>query len=167
MRHQVPNGDLAAVLNFALDALLKQRKQQKFAATNRSTKVEDGPVVQNQHVLTPAPTPTITTPRASLRTRHIPNAVKREVWARDGRRCTFVDAQGNRCTATTLLELHHETPFAEGGLHTAANLHVRCRGHNAYAADHDFGAAFMAQRRNKTDNKRIMSQRTRGLITFR
>jgi hypothetical protein len=60
------------------------------------------------------------------------------VWARDDGRCAFIGADG-RCGETGWLELHHVLPFARGGPTTAANLELRCRAHNAYEAERDFG----------------------------
>ena len=71
--------------------------------------------------------------------RYIPAEVRRQVFQRDGLRCTFVDADGRRCEETRFLELHHCLPWALGGLNTADNLTLRCRCHNGYAARHDFG----------------------------
>ncbi len=80
--------------------------------------------------------------------RHVPAAVRREVWQRDGGRCAYVDASGQRCRETRLLELHHEQPFACGGPATASNLALRCKSHNALAAEQDFGREFMQARRD-------------------
>src|SRR5690606_5476059 len=52
-------------------------------------------------------------------------AVRREVWQRDGARCTYVDGRGKRCRETAFLELHHVNPHALGGPHTADNLTLR------------------------------------------
>jgi hypothetical protein len=88
-------------------------------------------------------------PRASgaeapvKRSRHIPARVKRAVWMRDGRRCTFVSADGRRCSETHDLQLHHDEAFARGGPPTEANVRVMCQPHNVYFARLDFGAAFM------------------------
>jgi hypothetical protein len=73
------------------------------------------------------------------RGRHIPAAVRRAVFARDGERCTYFDAAGRRCTETHRLEFHHLRPFALGGEHTRENLALRCAAHNALAAEEDFG----------------------------
>lgn len=73
------------------------------------------------------------------RGRHIPAAVRRAVFARDGERCTYFDAAGRRCTETHRLEFHHLRPFALGGEHTRENLALRCAAHNALAAEDDFG----------------------------
>ncbi len=80
------------------------------------------------------------------RRRGIPAAVRRAVRERDGARCTYVDERGQRCRETALLELHHNVPFARGGAATADNLRLRCRAHNALAAEGDFGRTFMHAR---------------------
>jgi hypothetical protein len=63
--------------------------------------------------------------------------------ARDGGRCTFLDARGVRCRATRAIELHHEHPYALGGPHCAENITLRCRSHNELAAESDFGRELM------------------------
>jgi len=82
-------------------------------------------------------------PARCTNSRHVPAAMRSAVWLRDEARCTFVDARGVRCRATTALELHHERPFARGGPSTAENIRLRCRAHNELAAEQDFGRAFM------------------------
>ena len=79
--------------------------------------------------------------------RHVPAAVRSAVWLRDDARCTFVDARGVRCRATTALELHHEWPFARGGPATLENIRLRCRAHNELAAEQDFGRELMLTRK--------------------
>jgi hypothetical protein len=37
------------------------------------------------------------------------------------------------------LEFHHVVPFARGGPTNTANLQLRCRAHNAYEAETDYG----------------------------
>ncbi|HEY8945264.1 MAG TPA: HNH endonuclease signature motif containing protein, partial [Polyangiaceae bacterium] len=81
---------------------------------------------------------------AAVTARYVPARVRREVYPRDGARCAFVSADGVRCRETSLLELHHVTPHARNGATTADNLALYCRAHNALAAEHDFGRAFMA-----------------------
>ena len=71
--------------------------------------------------------------------RHVPAGVKREVAARDQNRCAFVGRAG-RCTETAGLEFHHIKSFASGGLATVENIEMRCRAHNQYEAELDFGA---------------------------
>jgi hypothetical protein len=82
------------------------------------------------------------------RSRHIPAAIRRPVFDKCGGRCTYVDDRGQRCRETRWLELHHLTPFANGGPHVPENLTLRCRAHNTLAAELDFGPEHRAQRRN-------------------
>jgi hypothetical protein len=87
-------------------------------------------------------------PRAvRQRGRYIPAAVRREVFDRDGARCTFVDSAGRRCREVHCLELHHLRAFAQGGEHHPSNLALRCRAHNALAAEEDFGRDFVERKR--------------------
>jgi len=117
LRHTVPTGDTAEVIDRALTALLEDLARKKFAATGR--------------------------PRASRGTaagsRHVPAKVKRAVWLRDGGRCAFAGTTGRRCTARGFLEFHHVRPFAVGGEATVENIQLRCRAHNAYEADLYYG----------------------------
>jgi hypothetical protein len=122
--HSVPPGELAQVLDRALDALIARLEQRKFAATGR-----------------PRPR------RASASARHVPAEVRRAVWERDGGRCTFVSAAGHRCTARTQLEFDHIEPVARGGRPTVKGIRLRCRAHNQYAAECAFGADFMSHKR--------------------
>jgi hypothetical protein len=117
LRHQIPNGDIAEILDRALAVLLEQLARQKFAATGQ-------------------PRPGRATTPGS---RHIPAEVKRAVWLRDLGRCTFVAENGRRCGATGFVEFHHVMPFAAGGEATVENLRLTCRLHNAYEAELAFG----------------------------
>lgn len=116
LRHVIPNGDPAAIFERALTLLVEDLERKKLAAAKRPRA---------------GATPTVSS-------RHVPAAVKREVWARDGGRCAFVGANG-RCTERGFLEFHHVVPFADGGATDVANLQVRCRSHNAYESEEWFG----------------------------
>jgi 5-methylcytosine-specific restriction endonuclease McrA len=87
------------------------------------------------------------------RGRHVPAAVRCAVFERDGRRCTYADTSGRRCAETHILELHHLKPFARGGEHTAQNLTLRCRAHNALAAEEDFGRELIELARSASDHE--------------
>jgi 5-methylcytosine-specific restriction endonuclease McrA len=84
-------------------------------------------------------------------------AVRREVYRRDGARCAYVDARGQRCKETHYLELHHLQPFARNGAHLASNLTLRCVAHNALAADRDFGPELMTERRRSPKHEALAS----------
>jgi 5-methylcytosine-specific restriction endonuclease McrA len=85
---------------------------------------------------------------------YVPAPVRKEVWERDGGQCTFVSESGRRCSSRHQLEFHHLLAVAYGGLSTAANVCLRCRGHNRYAAEQDFGQEHVAGK--------IASRRERG-----
>ena len=84
--------------------------------------------------------------RRTARSSHIPRAVRREVFARDGEQCTYVDAEGNRCTARGFLELDHIKAKALGGSDDVANLRPRCKVHNRVHAEQVFGREYVEQR---------------------
>jgi hypothetical protein len=69
----------------------------------------------------------------------VSRAARRAVFERDGERCTFIDADGHRCPATTWLELDHIGARARGGTNEPGNLRVRCRAHNRLHAEQTFG----------------------------
>ena len=79
--------------------------------------------------------------------RHVPAAVRRDVWARDGGRCTFTSRDGRRCGSRWMLELDHLRPAALGGRSTADNLRVVCRAHNIRNAELAFGGEAAELRR--------------------
>ena len=59
--------------------------------------------------------------------RAVPAAVRREVWQRDGGRCSYVDPRtGRRCASRHLLEIDHRIPYARGGGAERANLRLLC-----------------------------------------
>ena len=126
LSHQIPAGDVAAVLERALDALISRLEKQKFAATRK---------------------PRPLAPRAPSGGRYIPAEVKRAVWERDCGRCTFVSESGKRCPARTLLEFDHIDEVARGGRATIGRIRLRCRAHNQYGAERTFGVEFMHHKR--------------------
>ena len=91
---------------------------------------------------------------ADVGSRHVPAAVKRAVVARDGGRCTFVGEGGRQCTATALLEFHHEQAFARGGSMSVGNVFLRCAAHNRYEGELEFPGVAAAVRRRRSVNDR-------------
>ncbi len=116
LRHTIPAGDLSEIFDRAITALLDDLERRRCAATS--------------------------SPRSGLpgtsASRHIPAAVRRAVWERDGGQCAFIGTRG-RCRATGFLEFHHLMPYAAGGMATTENIELRCRAHNAYEATLFFG----------------------------
>jgi hypothetical protein len=127
MRHEVPSGDLAQILDRALDALLAQQERKKFGATAR-------PRTGKRRA-------------AGTDPRYVPAEVRRAVHARDGEQCTFVSEAGVRCSERGFLELDHRVPVARGGQPTVDNLRTMCAAHNRYEAERIFGTDFMQSRR--------------------
>ena len=85
----------------------------------------------------------------AVRSRTIPAAVRRAVWARDAGQCTFTSTEGRRCATRRALEFDHVVPFARGGEATLAGLRLRCRAHNQFEAERTFGEAFMRGKRER------------------
>jgi hypothetical protein len=131
LRHQVPDGDLATIVERAVDLLVDETLKRRFAQVRTPRK----PRSNSSNKLEVR--------RRKLKSRYIPRAVVREVHERDGERCTFVSSDGKRCGERGYLELHHRDPFARGGEATAANLTLLCCCHNSLLAERDFGAGFM------------------------
>jgi 5-methylcytosine-specific restriction endonuclease McrA len=86
--------------------------------------------------------------------RHIPAAVAREVWKRDGERCSVRLPDGSLCGSTVRLQLDHVTPVALGGASTVDNLRVACAAHNQLAARRVFGNDWMDQYTGRADERR-------------
>lgn len=130
LAHQIPNGDPARVIERALDALLTQVIKRKAAIVQKP---------RARRASTGAP----------RRIRPIPAAIRREVWTRDAGRCSFIGEDGHRCNETRCLEFAHSHPWGKGGEHSPPNVAVRCRAHNAFEADRDYGTSFMASKRKQ------------------
>jgi hypothetical protein len=117
LRHVVPTGDVAQVIDRALTLLLKDLARKKFGATDR--------------------------PRSSRGTapgrRDVAAKVRRPVFTRDGGRCTFVSKSGRRCDARAFIEFDHVVPHGVGGEGTVDNIRLLCRAHNAFESEHFYG----------------------------
>jgi hypothetical protein len=136
LSHQIPDGDPAAVVERALDVLLRETKKKKAALTDRPRvrrkKGGEGPS------------------KRGGRTRAIPARVRREVFQRDAGRCAFVDGEGRRCGSAWQVEFHHCVPYGRDGPHTTDNVELRCRAHNQFEAEVEYGRELMAMRRGQT-----------------
>jgi len=139
LRHRIPSGDLAQVMDLALDALLERLEKQKYAATSRPRR-QAAPRRHAQAVKSDQAEANRAPSRA------IPAAVKRAVWERDGGRCAFIGASGHSCGEAGFVEFHHRVPFADEGEATVENIALRCRAHNQYEARLDFGPDLIRER---------------------
>jgi len=124
LRHKIPSGDVAAIVEEAMTVLVGKLERARCAATDRPRKSQ--PVASES--------------------RDVPAPTVRAIWQRDEGRCTFVDPQGRRCEAREWLEIHHEVPFGRGGETSVDNLRLLCRSHNVFLAERDFGTRFIAER---------------------
>ena len=115
LRHSIPTGDLAEIVDRAVTLLLADLERAKVAAVEHPR----------------------ATRSCAVGARYIPSGVRRAVWKRDGGRCAFLGAEG-RCTERGFLEFHHIRPHATGGASIVENLELRCRAHNLHEAEHYF-----------------------------
>jgi 5-methylcytosine-specific restriction endonuclease McrA len=129
LRHKFPFGELEAIFDQALEDLLDRRdpdrRSARQAAQERGAR---GSSMQSS--------------------RRIPQRVKDEVWQRDGGRCVFSGADGQRCGERSFLEYDHVIPYALGGRSdTPKNVRLLCRAHNQEASRRVFGEGGLSGRR--------------------
>jgi 5-methylcytosine-specific restriction endonuclease McrA len=157
LSHSAPRATVDEIHLRAMRALVAELKRQKCAVTARPRKgargtprpaePADGSGPSDDHERPHEPE------QPRRRGRHIPAAVRRAVFERDEGRCTYADASGRRCHETRCIDLHHLKAFALGGEHTEANLTLRCRAHNALAAEEDFGRGFVQLARGSNEHE--------------
>jgi hypothetical protein len=129
LRHRVPKGELAVVIETALDALIDRLKKERFAVGRRPRKQSVPPPISAS--------------------RHIPDAIKRAVYERAEGRCEFVDEIGRRCTGTGGLEFDHLEGFARTHVHSVEGIRLVCRSHNVHAAEQLYGRAYIERVRRE------------------
>jgi len=143
LRREIPDGDPGAIFDRAVTLLLERVERKKLGAASRprpSTVIRPG---------------TDTSDERKGESRDIPTYVQRAVSKRDGGQCGFVGPGGHRCPERTFLEFHHIVPYARGGRATIENISLRCRRHNQYEAELEFGARAMEAARG--DRRRSSS----------
>jgi len=138
LAHQIPDGNPAEIIQRALAALLTETKKHRAALRERPRAPRPNSITRTRKEN-----------RASAARPCIPANVQREVWQRDQGRCAFVGDDGRRCGETRCLEFAHTRPWAKGGDHGAGNISLRCRAHNAYEAERDYGAHFIERKRQQ------------------
>jgi len=93
LRHQLPAGDLAEIVDRALTLLIADVKKKRFAVGRKPRRLAaavEGPA----------------------HSRQVPDAIKREVFERHGGQCTYVGPDGRRCEERGWLEVDHRAGFA-------------------------------------------------------
>jgi hypothetical protein len=124
LRSEVPDGDLGAVVEKAVDVMLERIEARRFGRTRSPRKKA---------------------PPSDPSSRHIPAEVRRFVHQRDGGQCRFVDEKGRRCAERRWLEYHHRHPFGKGGGKEPENICLMCHPHNRYLAELDYGKEVMSR----------------------
>jgi hypothetical protein len=123
-RHRVPDGDLATIIEKAVDLLIEDVKKERFA-TGRKARPDS-----SQDGEKPS-------------SRHIPDAVKRAVLNATvvAARSPTSDLEGARKPGE--LEFDHVDGFARTHTHELDRIRLLCRAHNQHAAEQIYGRAFM------------------------
>jgi hypothetical protein len=138
MRHR-GGGDLATVIERAVELLIDDVMKERFGVGRKARSTAAN------------------AEQREVASRHIPDAIKREVYERDGGQCTFVSEDGRRCEERGGLEFEHTEGFARTGQHSVEGLTLHCRTHNQLAADRLYGRGFMDSKRRVirtgTDNQ--------------
>jgi hypothetical protein len=166
LSHGAPRPDLGDLHLRAMRALVAELEREKYAMTARQRVARKSPPeITDEHLRrgeserkpepqpapAPAPAPEPKPPRR--RARHIPARIRRAVFERDAGCCTYRSDSGERCRETARLELHHSIAFAQGGEHRLDNVTLRCRAHNALAAEQDFGRDFVTRARDSSQHE--------------
>jgi len=123
MRHRNPRGELATIVDAALDLLIAKLEKERFGKTDRPQKVKRG-----------------------CKPGNVPLETRRQLFERDGYQCTYDDEQGHRCCERGWLEIDHIDAKGRGGDDELANLRVRCRAHNQMHAKDVFGEEHVERR---------------------
>lgn len=88
----------------------------------------------------PQPAPTSASERPPQRERRaIPREIRRKLIERDGACCTFIGDNGERCSSSAFLQIHHVHAWAKGGADSLDNLRLLCSAHNRLLGELDFG----------------------------
>ncbi len=137
---------LQNVLGKALEEYLKRRCPKEREARRRARrekKAAERAAEKSAEIVAETKVDAPTRSEATAPSRHIPAALRDEVLARDGYRCTFEGPEGVRCESRRNLGLDHRMPFASGGETTSGNLRTLCAAHNLHAAYQVFPSGFM------------------------
>jgi hypothetical protein len=118
LRHSIPNGDPAQIVDRALTLLLKEEMRRKCSATSKPRQAK--PLAPHS--------------------RHIPAAVNRAAHAQDEGSCSFVGKNGRRCSERAFIQRDHVKPYGAMGEAVVGNIRLLCFRHNQYEADRFYGA---------------------------
>ncbi|MFZ5892670.1 MAG: HNH endonuclease [Myxococcota bacterium] len=136
LSHSIPGGELSAVLERALDELIRLEEKRRLGTgvPRRRRPLKEG-------------------------SRHVPVEVARAVWQRDGAQCSFTDSEGRRCSERRFITIEHKVPFARGGAPTLDNLCLLCGPHNSYTAELAFGAKHVERKKEEKRRKQAQGRK--------
>jgi hypothetical protein len=150
--HANSSRDLAVADERAVDTEIERINKVRFGQTARPRKarmVDDdhrtARIAEAEQYSDHAQKRKLSAENGSRKRKHISNEVRREVLERDGRGCTFVSPNGQRCGARAFLQIDHDVPWAKGGDDSPRNLRLLCAEHNRLLAEHDFGQSHVAR----------------------
>ncbi len=140
LSHKLPKRDLAAVLHEAVRCALEKHGKRK------------GAVKPDRRVKVKAPKAPAT----------IPAALRRQVWERDGGRCTWTGPDGRRCDSRWQVEVDHVDAAGRGGAATLDRCRLLCKSHNLLYAEQVYGKEHMRKYRKGESTPLVDSARRRG-----
>jgi hypothetical protein len=132
LRGSAAGDDLAAVIEQAVTEKLERLEARRFGQVRR----QRGERPEGEGSSESAPPS-----RRHCSSRHIPAALRRAVYERDGGRCCYTDGKGRRRGSRRGLEYHHRRPYGHGGEHTLENVCLLCSVHHRLMGEADFGEA--------------------------
>jgi phage terminase large subunit GpA-like protein len=139
------HGQPEEILKMLMQAWLKNEVRKNFDSKNSDSKKSD---VKSSHFenteFKAVPTGTNNTfvkkesaqQNAVTPSRAIPAALKRQIWTRDGGKCTH-------CGSRFAIQIDHRQPFAANHTHDATNLRLLCRSCNLSFGIKFFGTVKM------------------------
>ena len=130
LRHSVPDGEISKVFTKLIMDQLAAVESRKFGKLKRPKKPKKPDAQQTKLLRADDPTAAIEAGTSAENQRAPNRETRREVSERDGQQCTFVSADGHRCSATAWLEFDHRVERARGGKTNTQNMQMLCRAHN-------------------------------------
>jgi hypothetical protein len=147
MRHKNPRGDLAVVVERAIDLLIAKLEKDRFGKVARPRKPTDATTAEKKEKDEEE------NAKKKKRTRYIDREARREVHARDGEQCAYVAADGSRCPSRAFLQLDHVEPWGRDGSNEPSNLRHLCFGHNRFHAQRTYGKDYVEKKINLRQRK--------------
>ncbi len=132
-RHEVPNGNLATLVEKAFELLVAEKMKSRFGVGAKPRATSKSAVMQKRP------------------SRHVPMAKRRALVHGKELQCEFVSDDGRRCQERGFLEIDHVEGFAR--THEHGELRILCRAHNQLLAERMYGRDFMLRARSADDGE--------------